>query len=52
MFDEQSISFSIEMMFYNQNLQVGIIQIYEFLVDNSGNIEKYSKIDSFELSRY
>lgn len=52
MFDEQAVTFTIEIMFYNQNYQIGTIQIYEFLIDNSGNIEKYSKIDSFMLSRY
>ena len=51
-FDPNLISFTIELMFYNQNYQTGITIVYEFLINNAGDVEKYADINAFYLSRY
>ena len=39
-------------MWYNENYQTGIIQVYQFLINNAGDVEKYKDTNSFYLSRY
>ena len=39
-------------MFYNENYQTGVIETYQFLVNNVGDVEKYKDTSAFFLSRY
>lgn len=52
LFDKPSLSLTLEIMFYNENYQTGVIMIYEFLINNSAKVEKHKNIEAFYLSRY
>lgn len=52
MFDEEYLTLTFEIMFYNQNLQTGVFICYEFLNNNAAVIEKHVFVDSFFVSAY
>lgn len=39
-------------MFYNANYQTAIVQVYEFMINNAGDIEKYTDTNALYYSRY
>lgn len=41
-----------EFLFYNENYQTGVYIVYEFLVTNSGLVDKYKIVDQFWESKY
>ena len=52
LYDEDLLSLVCEMMFYNQNYQVGVSLTYEFLINNSGAVVVFINHGSFTKSRY
>ena len=52
LFNESLLDITLEIMSYNENYQTGTTQVYQFLINNSGNIEKYKDTAAFYLSRY
>ena len=41
-----------EFLFYNENYQAGVYIAYEFLITNSGGVEKYKIVHPFWESKY
>ena len=52
LFSSELLDITIELMFYNENYQTGIVHAYQFLINNSGDIEKYEDTNAFYLTRY
>lgn len=52
MFDDEYLTLTFELMFYNQNLQTGCIVSYEFLNNNAAMVEKHVIVSTFFVSRY
>ena len=52
LFDDYMTNIALELMFYNENYQVGVIISLEFTVNNAGNVDKYHLANSFFASRY
>ena len=52
LYSENLLSIVVELMFYNENYQVGVTMAYEFLVNNAGSIEMYTNNNAFYLNRY
>ena len=42
----------MELMFYNENYQMGLVMTYEFMINNAGNVDKYYIVRPFFSSRY
>ena len=51
-YSDNSLTFTLEIMFYNENLQTGVVLIYEFLINNAGVLEKHKNVETFYLTRY
>ena len=52
LFEYNLLDITLEIMFYNENYQTGIMQVYQFLINNAGDVEKYKDTNAFFLSRY
>lgn len=52
MFDEEFLTLTFEIMFYNQNLETGVLICYEFLNNNAAIVESNVFVDSFFISAY
>ena len=52
LYDDFLTSIALELMFYNENYQAGVIIVFEFNVNNAGNVDKYYLTKPFFSSRY
>ena len=52
LFNNELLDLTVELMFYNENYQTGIVQAYQFLINNSGDIQMYKDTNMFFSSRY